>query len=53
MRTLLCSKYIECLRTLRDNRLIEQIGLFGEISDYFLFYLWTCAKWYNVGLTHY
>ena len=27
--------------------------LFGETSDYFLLYLWTCAKWDNIGLTHY
>ena len=52
-RTLLCNKYTECLRTLRDNRLIEWTGLFGEILDYFLCYLWTCAKWDNIKLTYY
>jgi len=45
---------IECQNTLGDNGLMVWTGLFGEISDYFSsLYLWTCAKWDNIGLTHY
>ena len=45
---------IECRNILGDNGLVVWTGLFGETLDYLSsLYLWTCAKWDNIGLTHY
>ena len=44
---------IECQSILGDNGLVVWTRLFWETSDYFPFYFWTCAKWDNIGLTHY
>ena len=45
---------IECRNTLGDNELIVWTGLFRETSGYLSsLYPWTCAKWNNIGLTHY